>query len=98
MIIEVNGKRYVLSEEEIDAAYQYRRHEYRTEDAKYHIEDKADDILDRYGLTVDEAESYADEMADRYSDMHDCNIDENAIWDEMVVPYVLSKYSKKQAA
>lgn len=90
------GQHYAMIEAEIEAAYRYRLHSYLLEDARNHLDDEVsancskfyegDQFQEEYGITVEEA--YSDEMMERYvawyERCHDCDIDENSLWDAAI--------------
>lgn len=75
-----NGKSWEMTPEQIEAAYRYKEHQYRIEDAKNQLELNADWIEEQYGYTYDEILEFAEELAERYHDNEDCNVSENDMW------------------
>ena len=84
------GKKFTMSDEEIDAAYRYRKHEYLLADAKsqfqYHFDGNISRLKDEFNTSYEEAisESMLEEYADRFEDRHDCDIDENFQWETAI--------------
>lgn len=75
-----NGKVWLMTPEQIEAAYRYKEHQYRIEDAENQLELNADWIHDKYGYSDDEIMDFADELAERFEDKFDCNVSENDAW------------------
>ena len=70
----------MMTPEQIEAAYRYKEHQYRIEDAENQLELNADWIHDKYGYSDDEIMDFADELAERFEDRFDCNVSENDAW------------------
>ena len=75
-----NGKVWLMTPEQIEAAYRYKEHQYRIEDAENQLELNADWIHDKYGYSDDEIMDFADELVERFEDRFDCNVSENDAW------------------
>ena len=75
-----NGKVWMMMPEQIEAAYRYKEHQYRIEDAENQLELNADWIHDKYGYSDNEIMDFADELAERFEDRFDCNVSENDAW------------------
>lgn len=75
-----NGKVWLMTPEQIEAAYRYKEHQYRIEDAENQLELNADWIHDKYGYSDDEIMDFADELTERFEDRFDCNVSENDAW------------------
>ena len=75
-----NGKVWLMTPEQIEAAYRYKEHQYRIEDAENQLELNADWIEDKYGYSYDEIIEFSEELAERFQDNFDCNESENDAW------------------
>lgn len=75
-----NGKYWEMTPEQIEAAYRYKEHQYRIEDAENQLDGNADWIEEEYGYSHDEIMDFADELAERFEDKFDCNVSENDDW------------------
>lgn len=75
-----NGKVWLMTPEQIEAAYRYKEHQYRIEDAENQLELNADWIEDKYGYSYDEIIELSEELAERFQDNFDCNESENDAW------------------
>ena len=69
-----------MTPEQIEAAYRYKEHQYRIEDAENQLDGNADWIEEEYGYSHDEIMDFADELAERFEDKFDCNVSENDDW------------------
>lgn len=74
------GKSWEMTPEQIEAAYRYKEHQYRIEDAENQLDGNADWIEEEYGYSIDEVMDFADELAERFEDKFDCNVSENDDW------------------
>ena len=79
-----NGKSWEMTPEQIEAAYRYKEHQYRIEDAENQLELNADWIEDKYGYSGDEIAEFAEELAERFQDNFDCNMSENNVWSNCI--------------
>lgn len=91
---EHNGKTYSMTEEEIDAAYQFRRRQYLEEDARNQLyayrdaislpswseEESNERFVESEGVSFDRALQMIPAIADLFEDEYDCNNDENNQW------------------
>lgn len=80
VITNGNGKVWLMTPEQIEAAYRYKEHQYRIEDAENQLELNADWIEDKYGYSYDEIIEFSEELAERFQDNFDCNESENDAW------------------
>lgn len=74
------GKVWLMTPEQIEAAYRYKEHQYRIEDAENQLELNADWIHDKYCYSHDEIIEFSEELAERFQDNFDCNESENDAW------------------
>lgn len=92
---EHNGEVYNMTEEQIEAAYRYKEHWHRVQDAKRQIfycgfgsydpseEDKRA-FENRWGFDMDHALTLAEDVIDEFDRTFDCNVPENDLWDNAV--------------
>ena len=92
---EHNGTVYNMTEEQIEAAYRFREHQHRLEDAKRQIvyygfgtetpttEEQAV-FENRWGFDMDHALTLAEDVIDEFDRTFDCNVPENDLWDTAV--------------
>lgn len=81
------GATYIMTEDQIEAAYRYQEHQYLIEDAKNQLELNADWIKDRYGYSYDEIIGVAEKLARRFEESFDCSISENETWNAVIEEY-----------
>lgn len=75
-----------LSPKMLEAAYRKHELEYRTEDARRHIEEQIDDNdLTTKAILMESAEI----LAERFINKYDCNIPENYIWSNLIDQYCI---------
>ena len=98
---EYNGKKYVMTEEELEAAYRYKERQYLKEDALRQLNDlvfdecevdEDDEVESKkqrfesvYHITYEEACEMLDDFVDTFEDFADCNVDENQTWHNAIV-------------
>lgn len=87
VVSNVTGASYVMTEDQIEAAYRYQEHQYLIEDAKNQLELNADWIEDRYGYSYNEIIGVAEELGKRFEESCDCNIPENETWNAVIEEY-----------
>ena len=87
VVSSATGASYVMTEDQIEAAYRYQEHQYLIEDAKNQLELNADWIEDRYGYSYDEISGVAEELGKRFEESCDCNIPENETWNAVIEEY-----------
>ena len=75
-----NGKSWEMTPEQIEAAYRYKEHQYRIDDAYNQLELNADWIEEKYGYSYNEIIEFSEELAERFQDDFDCNESENDAW------------------
>lgn len=80
-----NGKVWLMTPEQIEAAYRYKEHQYRIEDAENQLELNADWIEDKYGYSYDEIIEFSEELAERFQDNFNCNESENDAWIDRIM-------------
>lgn len=79
-----NGKVWLMTPEQIEAAYRYKEHQYRIEDAENQLELNADWIKEKYGYSYDEVIEHAEELAECFQDNFDCDMSENSLWSSFI--------------
>lgn len=87
MFIERNGQKIELTSQEVEQAFRERLKIYEMEDAHCQSEwylEAHDDIDLPRSLTEDDLAI----MAGRFDDEQDCEIPENAIWENIVKEYI----------
>lgn len=87
VVSNATGASYVMTEDQIEAAYRYQEHQYLIEDAKNQLELNADWIEDRYGYSYDKIIGVAEELGKRFEESCDCNIPENETWNAVIEEY-----------
>lgn len=75
-----DGKSWEMTPEQIEAAYRYKEHQYRIDDAYNQLELNADWIEEKYGYSHNEIIEFSEELAERFQDYFDCNESENDAW------------------
>lgn len=75
-----DGKSWEMTPEQIEAAYRYKEHQYRIDDAYNQLELNADWIEEKYGYSYNEIIEFSEELAERFQDDFDCNVSENNAW------------------
>ena len=68
-----DGKSWEMTPEQIEAAYRYKEHQYRIDDAYNQLELNADWIEEKYGYSYNEIIEFSEELAERFQDDFDCN-------------------------
>lgn len=71
------GKSWEMTPEQIEAAYRYRKLQYRIDNAKNQLEFNADWIEEKYGCSIDEVIGYVEEFL---QDNIECNVSEDSSW------------------
>lgn len=93
---EHNGAVYDMTEEQIEAAYRFREHQHRIEDAKRQIEycgfgtdepseEHREYFESRWGFDMEHALTLAEDVIDEFDRIFDCNVAENDLWDTAVM-------------
>lgn len=89
-----NGKVWMMTPKQIEAAYRYREREYRKMDALNMINERLEwvdgdkDAFKReYGVSYDETVEDADYFVDEFLEKMDCNVSENEAWTEIFDSY-----------
>lgn len=94
------GKRYSMTKEQIEAAYEYRQQQNRRDDAIRQFrcfvlgdedlddEDEWQAVTDafqnEYGIPYPDAYLYITDFVERFERLQDCNVDENATWENAI--------------
>ena len=95
------GKRYEMTEDQVEAAYRFRQRQYRMVDAKAHLEQfiygdetanmsefdiqyQEECFTERYKITPADAFGMLDKIVSRHDLDADCNLDENAQWENAI--------------
>lgn len=73
-----------LTDNQLEYAYRLRQHQYHISDAQQHAQDMFEDTPDI--LTKFNNEIY-DQLATRFENKHDCDLDDNAQWDAIIQDY-----------
>ena len=90
-----------LTEDQLEAAFRKKEHDYRVQDALYHIlayfgmeegeePEDPEEFEKEYGYKFEAALKKANTLADQFIEKHDCNIDENTQWDNLVSKELIS--------
>lgn len=90
-----NGKSWEMTPEQIEAAYRYKEHQYRIDDAYNQLELNADWIEEKYGYPYNEIIEFSEELAERFRDGFDCNESENDAWIDRITE-MFNAYGRKE--
>lgn len=94
VVSSATGASYVMTEDQIEAAYRYQEEHYREMDARHFIDERLEwadsdkDVFEKeYGVSYNDAIEDIDYLASRFMDEFDCNVPENEIWNEVLGEY-----------
>ena len=79
-----NGKVWLMTPEQIEAAYRYKERQYRISDAENQLELNADWIQDEYSYSPDEIIEFSEGLVERFQDNFDCNESEDDAWINLI--------------
>lgn len=91
-----NGKSWEMTPEQIEAAYRYKEHQYRIDDAYNQLELNADWIEEKYGYSYNEIIEFSEELAERFQGDFDCNESENEAWIDRITE-MFNAYGRKES-
>ena len=94
VVSSATGASYMMTEDQIEAAYRYQEEHYREMDARHFIDERLEwvdgdkDVFEKeYGVSYNDAIEDIDYLASRFMDEFDCNVPENEIWNEVLYEY-----------